>query len=151
MPPRGKGKDTAARFDCGSGSRYVSRMCALSGRSGVRHVFVLLMLVANVLAAGTPLLHAAAHTGHDRGHEHHDAVVAQEQADHGHGEVHAPSLHDDGALVKKAAPDLLFVALATPVSLDLSGQERTVAFHPVPRLPSRAPPPGDPARAPPLA
>ena len=117
----------------------------------MRHDFVLLMLVANVLAAGTPLLHAAAHTGHDRGHEHNNAVVAQDQADHGHGEVHAPSLHDDGALVKKVAPDFLFVAPAPLIAPDLPGSERAVAFHPVPRLPSRAPPPGDPARAPPLA
>ena len=125
--------------------------CSACERTLRRTLLVCLALVANLIAAGTPLLHAAAHDLHG---DHHDvlaSVATLQGADHGHDEVHAPSLHDDAVLVKQAAPDFLFVAPALPVSLELSGPERTVAFHPVPRLPSRAPPPGDPARAPPLA
>jgi hypothetical protein len=120
-----------------------------SGLRSFRHTFmVCLALVAILFAAGTPVLHAAAHHAHES--EHPAEIVSAQRIDHGHGEIHAPSLHDEGRVVQKFAPDFHFYAPAPFGVLVLPAAKPPVVIRSVPRLPSRAPPPGDPARAPPL-
>ena len=111
----------------------------------------LLALAANLIAAGVPVLHVLAHSGHDV--EYHPVLTAvADHADHGHGQVHPDALHDEAAPKTPASPGGFFVEPASRVSLQASIRERREApVAPPRRLASRAPPPGDPARAPPLA
>ena len=116
-----------------------------------------LALVANLIAAGVPVLHAFAHDAHFASADHHSAAVDDQgaelherEADHDHDQAHAASLHDECVALKRVVVDLGFLA---PVRFVLPGEpdmDRVVPKRPVQRLASRAPPPGDPARAPPL-
>jgi hypothetical protein len=131
----------------------------LSNRSSrVRTLVVLLGLAANLIAAGAPLLHVLLHELHERGehHHHHDehAALAGEAApaetDHPASDVHPRALHDDARLIKRdvvlfALPAVAF-ALPEPVEVRIEH----LTSEPPGSLRSRAPPPGDPARAPPL-
>jgi hypothetical protein len=106
-----------------------------------------------LVAAGTPLLHAAAHAGHEAEHvvelspggELHDA------SDHEHGEIHPPGLHDE-CVLKRIQQNSLTLLRPEPTAVLVAVEtEQVVGTRPIHQLPSRAPPPGDPARAPPLA
>src|SRR5215207_6872658 len=112
-----------------------------------------LALAATLIAASAPLVHVAVHTGYDAEHaatfpagvELHDA------SDHDHGDVHHPSLHDQ-TVVQRAQLESPAPALPEAVAVILAAEpEQVVGTRPIHRLPSRAPPPGDRARAPPLA
>lgn len=132
----------------------------LSNRSSrLRTLAVLLGLAANMIAAGAPVLHVLLHELHERGdhHHHHDEHAAglawdpaPEGTDHPDSDVHPQALHDDPRLVKRDV--VLFalpvVALALPEPVAVEVEYRT--SEPPGSLRSRAPPPGDPARAPPL-
>lgn len=123
---------------------------------------VCLALVANLLATGAPLLHAAAHEAHEArgGHDHHAEPAGLEEeasgaagaaAGHDHDEIHPASLHEDCPLQLRV-PALTGIP---SVSQDLppvfaTGTDVSTLPPVLPCL-SRAPPPGDPARAPPLA
>lgn len=116
-----------------------------------------LALVANFIAAGVPVLHTFAHDAHFTSADHHSAAVDvhgaelhEREAGHDHDQAHAASLHDECVALKRVAVDLDFLV---PVRFALPGEpetDRVVPKRPVQRLSSRAPPPGDPARAPPL-
>ena len=144
------------------------------GTSRWRLLAVCLALVANLVAAGVPVLHSLAHEahsagwGHDvaathhqegehhAGREHHPPATHEfaaerhaAESDHHHEQAHAPSLHDECVALKRLAVDFAFLA---PVRFVLSGEpehDGSVPRRLVQRLSSRAPPPGDPARAPP--
>jgi hypothetical protein len=121
-----------------------------------RTLFVLLALVANLIATGVPLLHALAHEhghreAHAHGHEHpgqdHHAPSCQGEE---HDEIHPASLHDECLVVPRAGLDLTATLIPgsafEPVTLAV-----TVApFLAASALHSRAPPRTTPARAPPL-
>jgi hypothetical protein len=112
-----------------------------------------LALAATLVAAGTPLLHAAAHAGHEAEHavelssggELHDA------SDHGHDEVHPPALHDECVLQRIQQDPVMPAHPVAAAVLAAAEPEQVIGTRPIHQLPSRAPPPGDPARAPPLA
>lgn len=107
-----------------------------------------LALVANLIAAGVPVLHAWAHEG---AHGHEVVASAQGVVDHSHDEVHPPALHDECLLTQRAPLD---VALALPVSpflVEPLGRETAMVINAVAPVASRAPPGHDQARAPPLA
>lgn len=113
-----------------------------------RVLIVSLALIANLFAAGTPVLHAWTH--HREGDDHH-APVVELQVDHDHEAEHPRSLHDDTLVVKRHALDLTFLH-ATPGVESVVVATECIRVRPtVASLGSRAPPPGDPARAPPLA
>ena len=126
--------------------------------SRLRTLAVLLGLAANLIAAGAPVLHVLLHELHERGaHHHHDEHLAgldrdaaPEGTDHPASDVHPQALHDDARLIKRDV--VLFpvpaVALALPEPVEAELDYRTSG--PPGSLRSRAPPPGDPARAPPL-
>lgn len=149
-----------------------------SGRQVWRTATVCLALAANLIAAGVPVLHASAHAAHDgaqhaeahapeahesdthepEAHAHEEpAPVAAEPvddadpgADQGHGDVHPASLHDECISGKRAVFSFeWFVALPSfdPVIPTRSGGAPSRSIQ---RLSTRAPPPGTPARAPPL-
>jgi len=112
-----------------------------------------LALAATLIAASAPLVHVAVHAGHDGDHGS-DFVVGAElhdASDHGHGDVHHPSLHDR-TVVQRVQLDSPAPALPEAAAVILAAEpDQVVGTRPIHRLPSRAPPPGDPARAPPLA
>jgi hypothetical protein len=126
--------------------------------SRLRALVVLLGLAANLIAAGAPVLHVLLHGLHEAGehHHHHDehAALARDsgpaETDHPASDVHPQALHDDARLVKRDV--VLFalpaVAVALPEPVEVEVEYRT--SEPPGSLRSRAPPPGDPARAPPL-
>ena len=140
------------------------------GTSRWRLLAVCLALVANLVAAGVPVLHSLAHEAHfgdwdhhasaphhldgehSAGREHHPPATHEQHAtesDHDHEQAHAPSLHDECVALKRLAVDFAFL---TPVRFVLSAEpepDRSVPRRPIQRLSTRAPPPGDPARAPP--
>ena len=128
--------------------------------SRIRTVAVLLGLAANLIAAGAPVLHVLLHELHERGehHHHHDDQpvaglawdAAPEGSDHPASDVHPRALHDDALLIKRDAVLFAFpaVAVALPEPVEAGAEHRTSG--PPGSLRSRAPPPGDPARAPPL-
>lgn len=128
--------------------------------SRLRTLVVLLGLAANLIAAGAPVLHVLLHELHEAGehHHHHDdehAAVAWESApvgsDHPASDVHPQALHDDARLIKRDGVLFAFPAvapLALPEPVEAEVEYRT--SEPPGSLRSRAPPPGDPARAPPL-
>lgn len=119
---------------------------------------MLLGLAANLIAAGAPVLHVLLHELHERGeHHHHDehpAGVAWDHApaesDHSDSDAHPQALHDDARLIKRDVVLFPFpvVALAPPEPVEVEVEYLT--SEPPGSLRSRAPPPGDPARAPPL-
>jgi hypothetical protein len=128
-------------------------------RSGtIRTLVVLLGLAANLIAAGAPVLHVLLHELHEAGeHHHHDddhAALAWEagpaETDHPASDVHPQALHDEARLIKRDVVLFPFpaVALALPEPTEAEVEYRT--SEPPGSLRSRAPPPGDPARAPPL-
>lgn len=129
-----------------------------SRRPCARTLVVLLGLAANLIAAGAPVLHVLLHELHERGdHHHHDEHAAglawdtaPEGVDHPASDVHPQALHDDARLVKRDVVLFPFpaAALALPERVEVEAEYRTSG--PPGSLRSRAPPPGDPARAPPL-
>lgn len=141
---------------------YHSRMRLSSNRRGsVRLLAALLALGANLLAAGAPVLHEGVHALHASSGEHADdhgestrhapTPTVHEGADHGHGEIHAAALHD-AAAARPATASFVGLPPVHPVDIPVTAAtEILLPFRPVARLSSRAPPPGDPARAPPLA
>lgn len=131
----------------------------LANRSSrLRTLVVLLGLAANLIAAGAPVLHVLLHELHERGdHHHHDeehAAFAWDHApaetDHPASDVHPQALHDDARLIKRDVVLFPFpaVALALPEPVEVDAD--CLTSEPPGSLRSRAPPPGDPARAPPL-
>jgi hypothetical protein len=125
----------------------------------LRTLVVLLGLAANLIAAGAPVLHVLLHELHEAGeHHHHDDEHAElawefgpEGSDHPDSDVHPQALHDEARLIKRdvvlfAFPGIVPLALPEPVEAEV--EYRT--SEPPGSLRSRAPPPGDPARAPPL-
>lgn len=130
----------------------------LNRSSRLRTLVVLLGLAANLIAAGAPVLHVLLHEMHERGdHHHHDEHgvglawdTAPEGTDHPDSDVHPRALHDDARLMKRGV--VLFalpaIAFVMPEAAEAEVEYRTSG--PPGSLRSRAPPPGDPARAPPL-
>ena len=116
-----------------------------------RPLLVFLALAANLIAAGLPVLHAMAHLGHHGEPHHAEAVAAFAHTDHEHGAVHPEALHDDAGPRSGGGVSFAFLASVDLPVLHVALHERRDTPIPVPRLSSRAPPPGDPARAPPLA
>lgn len=113
-----------------------------------RFAVAVLAIAANLLATGTPLLHAALHDAHA---EDTLVVAGADRVDHDHAEVHPPSLHDGAVLLRGTTADFVFVAPAPVARLNpLSATERLIVRPLVCGWTSRAPPPGNPARAPPL-
>lgn len=130
-------------------------MSAHSGTSRWRLLAACFALVANLVAAGVPVLHAFAHHGAGEEHHHdaahgHGAELHAGDAGHGHDRAHAASLHDECVAVKRVAVNLAVLTVCRTALLVSPTAERDVPARPVQRLSSRAPPPGDPARAPPL-
>jgi len=119
----------------------------------LRFLLALLALAANLIAAGGPLLHAAAHLGgHGEHAESADALAGVGHAHDDHGALHPASLDDEAAAVKsRGGSGFALLAAADLPLLRITPHERRDLPVPAPRLSSRAPPPGDPARAPPLA
>jgi hypothetical protein len=99
-----------------------------------------------------PVLHAAAHWGHhDEAHHSGAPVESVDHADHDHGEVHPAALHASAPSKRASFGFAFFVPAAeAPAPAGRMQEQREIPI-PVPRLSSRAPPPGDPARAPPRA
>jgi hypothetical protein len=129
-------------------------MLPSSGRASRRRTLLaLLALVANLIAAGVPVLHAAAHAVHEGEPHHEEAPLghpALDHTDHDHDAVHPEALHDDAPPRGRSIVVFAFPAPADLPRLPITVHERRDTPIPVPRLSSRAPPPGDPARAPPL-
>ena len=130
-------------------------MCARPPR--IRTLFVLLGLAANLIAAGTPLLHGVLHELHEL-HEggHHDEYPAGLTADgtgpamdHSGSDVHPQALHDDAKLVRRDVLVFTLPPLALALREPVQVQVEHFQSEPPGALRSRAPPPGDPARAPP--
>jgi hypothetical protein len=124
-------------------------------RPRIRTLVVLLGLAANLIAAGAPLLHAVLHELHEAGHhDPHDAAlalhVAGTETDHSGSDVHPQALHEDARLVKRDAMVFAFPALAVALPEPVESEIEYLTSAPPGALRSRAPPPGDPARAPPL-
>jgi hypothetical protein len=126
-------------------------------RPGLRTLVVLLGLAANLIAAGAPVLHVLLHELHEAGEHHHHGEHAElawdagpAETDHPASDVHPQALHDDARLIKRDVVLFPFpaVALAPPEPVEIQAEYRT--SEPPGSLRSRAPPPGDPARAPPL-
>lgn len=106
-----------------------------------------LALVANLTAAGIPVLHAWAHEVADAHHA--DGAVA-ETVDHSHDEVHPEALHTDCLVAHRVAFDFALALPMQPPELVAVATEATLSVHPVAPMSSRAPPSPRQARAPPL-
>ena len=124
-------------------------------RPRLRTLVVLLGLAANLIAAGAPLLHAYLHELHEAGHhDEHEAELALHsgatETDHSGSDIHPQALHDDARLVKRDAMVFAFPALAVALPEPVESEIEYLTSTPPGALRSRAPPPGDPARAPPL-
>lgn len=130
-------------------------------RPHLRTLVVLLGLAANLIAAGAPLLHAFLHELHEAGHHdaheaaHHDVHEAELAlhsggTDHSGSDVHPQALHDEARLAKRDAIVFAFPALAVALHEPAEPAIEYLTSEPPGALRSRAPPPGDPARAPPL-
>jgi hypothetical protein len=127
-------------------------------RPRLRTLVVLLGLAANLIAAGAPLLHVLLHELHERGeHHHHDELsaalawdTAPEGTDHPDSDAHPQALHDDARLIKRDVVLFPFPAVALVLPEPVEAEIEYLTSEPPGSLRSRAPPPGDPARAPPL-
>jgi hypothetical protein len=124
-------------------------------RPGLRTLLVLLGLAANLIVAGAPLLHTVLHELHEARHHHeHEATLALHgggtDTDHTDSDIHPQALHDDARLVKRDAMVFAFPALAVAPPEPVEPETEYLKSEPPGALRSRAPPPGDPARAPPL-
>ena len=99
-----------------------------------------LALVANLIAAGVPVLHAWAHEVVDVHHAHAEVT---ERVEHSHEEVHPEALHADCLMVQRVAVDLGFALPMQPPDLVNFVTETTLSVHPVARaleiLPPMAP------------
>jgi hypothetical protein len=121
-----------------------------------RALFVVLALVANLVATGVPLLHALAHEhAHREAHAHGQEHAHQDHhAPSGHGdehdEIHPASLHDECLVVPRAgfAFAVALIPESSPEPIALVVAE--APFVESSALHSRAPPRTTPARAPPL-
>lgn len=118
-----------------------------TSRAG-RALIASLALVATLIAAGVPVLHAWAH---EFGQGHDDVVTGQAAADHAHDEVHPPSLHDECLLTHRASMDVALAPPASPLLVGPLGGDAAPVIHAVAPVASRAPPGHDRARAPPFA
>lgn len=127
-------------------------------RACARTMVVLLGLAANLIAAGAPVLHVLLHELHEAGeHHHHDEHpaglawnAAPGDADHPDSDVHPQALHDDARLIKRDVVLLAFPAVALALPEPVEAEVEHWTSEPPGSLRCRAPPPGDPARAPPL-
>jgi hypothetical protein len=126
-------------------------------RSPLRTLVVLLGLAANLIAAGAPVLHVLLHELHERGgHHHHEqvAALAWDHApggtDHSGSDVHPQALHDGARLVKRDVVLFPFPTVALALPEPVEAEVEYLTSEPPGSLRSRAPPPGGPARAPPL-
>ncbi len=124
-------------------------------RTGLGTLVVLLGLTASSIAAGAPLLHAVLHELHEAGHLHEDELApalhaSETETDHSDSDIHPRALHDDARLVKRDAMVFAFPALAVALPEPVEPETEYLTSEPPGALRSRAPPPGDPARAPPL-
>jgi hypothetical protein len=142
------------RFDADGGCLYLPRMPS-TRRPRLRTLVVLLGLAANLIAAGAPLLHAVLHELHEAGHhDEHEVELALHaggtETDHSGSDIHPQALHDDARLVKRDAMVFAFPALAVALPEPVESEIEYLTSTPPGALRSRAPPPGDPARAPPL-
>jgi hypothetical protein len=121
-----------------------------------RTLFVVLALIANLVATGVPLLHALAHEHghraahvHGQEHAHQDHHVPSGLGDE-HDDIHLAALHYECLVVPRAGLDFA-VALIPETSLEPTAVMVEVApFVTTSALHSRAPPRTTPARAPPL-
>lgn len=128
--------------------------------TGLRAFLAAVAIMLNLLGSGVPLLHAAAHAGEVHSHHVDHAPVLDHDNSRDHGSSlalaahsqepdHVGALHDEciyvgklsGAYLLPATPALVF---AVPTEVEVPP-----LVHPSVQLRSRAPPPGDPARAPP--
>ena len=112
-----------------------------------RALFASLALVANLVAAGVPVLHGWAH---EMAESHHADGGEVEAIEHSHDEVHPVALHADCLVVHRIAFDLAMALPMQPVEIETLVTEAALAFHPVAPMSSRAPPSPGQARAPPL-
>lgn len=138
-----------------SGTSFLVMRFSLAARSG-RTLIASVALALNFLGSGVPILHAAAHSAHAEhfAHEgtsrsHHEAHLVEHVAID-HEAEHPASLHDECLYLNRLA-----TAFALPVAPLLSvapfvEAQLAVIIPTVAEFRSRAPPPGDPARAPPL-
>ena len=113
-----------------------------------RPIALAMALVANLFAAGVPVLHAFAH---ELAEPHHAAESRGAEVDHGHDEIHPASLHDEQLVVKRLSIDLSFLVPAGVKGIVAFTAPATLQHRPALRLVSRAPPGSDLARAPPSA
>ena len=130
-------------------------MMPSSPRARFRTLVVLLGLAANLIAAGAPLLHAVLHALHEAGHhDGHPAELASHaggtESDHPESDVHPQALHDDARLVRRDVVLFPFPAVAVVLPETVESEVEYLTSEPPGSPRSRAPPPGDPARAPPL-
>ena len=131
-------------------SSTIHRMLLARPLRLARLLAVLLALVANLIAAGVPVLHALAH---EVAEEHHPSsdLPAVPQVDHGHDKLHADALHEERVLNKRQAIDPAFLSPAEAEEPASFISPERITHRPALRLASRAPPSTDLARAPPLA
>ncbi|HEX8318660.1 hypothetical protein [Longimicrobium sp.] len=129
-------------------------LCARPPR--FRPLFVLLGLAANLIAAGTPLLHGVLHELHEvhegRHVDEHAAGLVAEAGpaiDHSSADIHPQALHDDAKLVRRDVLVFTLPSLALASREPVQLEAEYFQSEPPGALRSRAPPPGDPARAPP--
>ena len=142
------------RFDADGGCWYLPHMPSIR-RPRLRTLVVLLGLAANLIAAGVPLLHAFLHELHEAGyHDAHEVELALHsgatETDHSDSDIHPQALHDESRLVKRDAMVFVFPTLAVALPEPVESEIEYLTSEPPGALRSRAPPPGDPARAPPL-
>ncbi len=126
-------------------------------RSPLRRVTACMALAATLFAAGAPALHALVHAAgasHRATGSHHQTAHAATSAvtgEHSHEVDHPPGLHDEAVLLRGAPLDFVFIAPIPVAVLNLLPATERLVVRPAARgWTSRAPPPGDPARAPPL-
>lgn len=128
----------------------------LTAPSGLRTLLACVALALNLFGSGVPLLHAAAHSAHAEhfAHEgssrsHHEAPIVEHVAVD-HEADHSASLHDEWLYLNRLAA--AFALPAAPLPFVAPVVEAVLAPRALPPTESRsrAPPPGDPARAPPL-
>ncbi len=124
--------------------------------SRARALIACIALTLNLVGSGVPLLHAAAHSAHAESdaHErssqaHHDAPPV-EQATLDHEADHSASLHGECLYLNRLATAFALPAVPPLLPASVVQPDLAPSTPPVTEYRSRAPPPGDPARAPPL-